>query len=106
MGLDIYIDKCRKPVIKERGRRDYEERVELCYWRKFWDLLDEMEYGLAEYGNDVRLRKEDVEKILQFVTHHRDYFKSFDGVSQVCELLDQWDAMVEDGWVICFNANW
>ena len=34
MGLDMYIDKCRKPKIVN-GKREYEEREEVCYWRKF-----------------------------------------------------------------------
>lgn len=112
MGLDIYIDKCRKPIMKEfNGKmyRDYEERIEVCYWRKFWDLLNEgipFKYGEDEYGQDIRLNKEDVEKILDYVSHHRDYFDSFQTVPDVCELLDNWDELKEDGWVICFNSNW
>lgn len=106
MGLDVYIDKCRKPIIKEDGRRDYAEREEVCYWRKFWEILALMQYGDDEYGEDIRLRKEDVEKILQLVTHHRDYFNSFDSVPQVCELLDDWEELEEEGWVLNFNANW
>lgn len=106
MGLDMYIDKCRKPIIKDNGRRDYEERVEMCYWRKFWDLMAEIDYGNDDYGQDVRLTKDDIERILQFVTHNRDYFGGFENVEQVCELLDQWDELEEEGWVINFNANW
>lgn len=108
MGLDMYIDKCRKPVIKD-GRRDYEEREEVCYWRKFFSLLNEglpFVYGDEEYGKDIRLSKEDVDKILNYVTHNRDYFDGFHSVEQVCELLDQYDELKEDGWVINFNANW
>ena len=106
MGLDIYIDKCRKPIIKENGKRDYEERVEMCYWRKFWEILPIMRYSDADYAKDVRMTKEDAEKILQLVTHHRDYFDGFKSVESVCELLDQWDELEEDGWVFNFNANW
>ena len=106
MGLDIYIDKCRKPVIKEDGRRDYEEREEVCSWRKFWEILSVMRYSDDDYGQDVRMTKEDAEKILQLVTHHRDYWDSFDSVPQVCELLDTWDELIDEGWAICFNANW
>ena len=109
MGLDIYIDKCREPIITADGRRDYAEREEACYWRKFWDLLNEgipFKYGEDEYGQDVRLRKEDVEKILDYVAHNRDYFDGFDTVPQVCELIDNWDKLEKDNWVINFNANW
>ena len=84
MGLDIYIEKCRKPKIVEQDGKKYRE---------------------DEYAEDVRLRREDVEKILDYVAHNRDYFGGFDSVPQVCALLDEWDALMEDGWVICFNAN-
>ena len=76
MGLDMYIDKCRKPKIVN-GKREYEEREEVCYWRKFWDLLREglpFTYGDEEYGEDIRLSKADVEQILNYVTHNKDYF--------------------------------
>lgn len=108
MGLDMYIDKCRKPKIVN-GKREYEEREEVCYWRKFWDLLREglpFEYGDDECGQDIRLSKADVEHILNYVTHNKDYFDSFDSVPQVCELLDQYDDLTEEGYVICFNAGW
>lgn len=109
MGLDIYIDKCRKPkLVEQDGKkyRDYEEREEVCYWRKFWEILHIMNYGDDEYGQDVRMTKEDVERILQLVTHHRDYFDSFNSVPQVCELLDTFDEIEDDGWIVNFNANW
>ena len=109
MGLDIYIDKCRKPTIKEENGkkyRDYEEREEMCYWRKFYGLLDVMKYGDSEYGKDVRLTLDDAERLLEYATHHRDYFDGFDGVPQLCELIYNWDNFVEEGFVINFNANW
>lgn len=109
MGLDMYIDKCRKPKIVD-GRCDYEEREEVCYWRKFWGLLQEglpFKYRNDECGEDVRLSKADVEHILNYITHNKDYFDSFDSVPQVCTLLDDYDYLTkEEGYVICFNANW
>lgn len=105
MGLDVYIDKCRKPKIID-NKRSYEEREEVCYWRKFWGLLDIMQYGNSEYGQDIRLTKDDVEKILNYATHNRDYFDGFESVPQICELLDKWDELQDEGWVFCFNANW
>lgn len=105
MGLDIYIDKCRKPKIVN-NKRDYEERDSVCYWRKFYGLLNFMKYGDSEYGKDIRLTKNDVEDILNYIIHNRDYFGGFESVPQICELLDQWDELQDDGYVICFNANW
>lgn len=109
MGLDIYIDKCRKPIMKEfNGKmyRDYEERKNLCYWRKFYDVLHVMHYSEDEYGQDIQLTKNDVENILNIVSHNRDYFNGFTTVPDVCELLDNWDDLKEDNWIINFNANW
>ena len=103
MGLDIYIDKCRKPKIVN-GEREYEEREEMCYWRKFRGLLDVM--GYTDDDDDVRMTKEDVEKILDYVVHNRDYWGGFKNVAQVCELLDQWDDLEEDGWIVVFYASW
>lgn len=109
MGLDVFIDKCRKPKIREedgKKYRDYEEREEVCYWRKFWGLLEVMRYGDDEYGQDVRMTKDDAEKLLEYIIHHRDYFGGFDGVPQLCELIDDWDYLKEEGFIINFNANW
>ena len=108
MGLDMYIEKCRKPNIVD-GKHKYEERVEMCYWRGGYDLLQyglPFTYGNEECGEDIRLSKKDVEKILDYVTRHRDHFDSFDSVPQVCELLDQYDDLKDNGWVVCFNASW
>lgn len=110
MGLDVYVDRCRKPkmVEMEDGRkyRSYEEREDLLYWRKNWGLLGIMNYGSDEYGQDVILRKKDMEKILDYLTHNRDYFDSFQSVPDVCDVLDRWDELTADNFVLCFNANW
>lgn len=109
MGLDMYIDKCRKPTMKEFNGglyRDYEERVQMCYWRKNWDLFYKFPYRDEEYGKDLQLTKEDLEMVLDHVTHNRDYFGGFKTVESVCELLDQWDELHDDGWIVCYNANW
>lgn len=109
MGLDMYIDKCRKYTAVD-GKRDYIERENICYWRKFWGLLREglpFFYGDEEYAKDVPLSKEDIEQILNYVTHNKDYYDGFGSVEQVCKLLDEYDYLTEEeGWVINFNANW
>ncbi len=105
MGMDMYIDAIKRdPTDKKKIL----ERKELCYWRKFWDLHYSLpfSYGEKEYGGDIPLTKDDVEQILQFVAHNRDYFDSFQTVESVCELLDNYDSLKEDGWQIVYNANW
>ena len=118
MGLDMYIDKCRKPKIVN-GKREYEEREEVCYWRKFWGLLQEglpFKYGNEEYGQDIRLSKDDVEQILNYVTHNKDYFydnigkwlKDKYNLSEAAYMLREFQDYLtkEEGYIICFNANW
>lgn len=109
MGLDMYIDKCRKPCIID-GKREYEEREEVCHWEGFLTLLREglpFKYGNEKYGQDIQLSKDNVEQILNYVTHNRDYFGGFSSVEQVCKLLDEYDYLTKkEDYVICFNANW
>lgn len=105
MGMDMYIDKIKRDP---NDKKNILERQELCYWRKFWDLHYALpfDYGSEEYGQDVPLTKNDVEQILQFVTHNRDYFDGFQTVESVCELLDDYDQIKKDGWQVVYNANW
>ena len=100
----MYIDIIwRNPSNKE----EILERKEMCYWRKFWDLHYELGlYGPDDYGNDVPMTKEDVEKALQFASHNRDYFGEFNTVPKLCELLYDYDTYKLLGWEIVYNANW
>ena len=53
------------------------------------------------------MSKADLEQILNYVTHNKDYFDGFSSVEQVCELLYNYDYLTkEEGYIICFNANW
>ena len=103
MGLDMYIDRIKRD---SNDKLKVLERDEVCYWRKNWNLLDELGYGDSEYGKDRKLTKEDIEEILTFVAHNRDYFDGFSTVESVCEVLDKYDEWKEEGWDIVFNANW
>ena len=105
MGMDMYIDRVKR---NPNNKLEVIKREEICYWRKFWDLhcVLPFKYGDEEYGKDVPLTKDDVELILKFVAHNRDYFDSFKSVESVCELLDQYDSFKADGWDIVYNANW
>lgn len=103
MGLDMYIDRIKRdPADKLKVI----ERDEVCYWRKNWNLLNKLKYDDDEYGKDRKLTKQDVEEILNFVAHNRDYFDGFSTVESVCEVLDKYDEWKEDGYDIVFNANW
>lgn len=105
MGMDMYIDRIKRDPT---NKQEIIQRIEMCYWRKNWDLHYALpfKYGQEEYGKDVPLTKDDIEQILQFVVHNRDYFGGFQTVESVCEVLDQYDQLKDDGWDIVYNANW
>lgn len=104
MGMDMYIEKIRR---NPNNKQEVLERTELCYWRKFWGLHYELGlYSGNDYNIDVPMTKEDVEHCLYFVTRNRDYFGTFHTVERVCELLDQYDLLKQEGYEIVYNANW
>lgn len=103
MGMDAYIYKIKKDP---NNKSNILEREELCYWRKFYDLNKMLQYDDSMYAKDLRLTKEDVEKILQFVAHNRDYFYGFSTVESVCEVLDKYDELTNEGYTIVFNSDW
>lgn len=105
MGMDMYIDVIKRDP---NDKQNILERKELCYWRKFYALHSAILCGYTEdySGKDIVLTKDDVEEILQFVTHNRDYFDGFTTVADVCELLDTYEELKQDGWQIVYNADW
>lgn len=105
MGLDMYIDARRNVKTPQ------EERKEVAYWRKFWDLQNHIvEITGAKVDNgevpDTKLTKEDLEDIIHFCCYNRDYFDGFTSVPKLCELWQQWDDMTADGWTFWYNGNW
>lgn len=105
MGLDMYIEKIKRDP---NDKHNIITRKELCYWRKNWNLMYNLpfKYGDEEYAKDVLLTKDDVEKILDYVIHHRDYFNGFQEVANVCDVLDIYDELKDDGYEVVFNADW
>ena len=100
----MYIDRIRR---NPNDKKDILERKELCYWRKFWGLHNELGlYGPEDYGNDVPMTKADVERAIDFATRNEDYWGDFNSVPQLCEVLRDYDVYKLDGWDIVYNANW
>lgn len=100
----MYIEKIRR---NPNDKQDIVERVELCYWRKFWDLHYALGlYGDDDYGIDVPMTKDDVERALNFAIHNEDYFGGFETVPRLCELLSDYDELKRHGWDIVYNADW
>lgn len=102
--MDMYVEKIRR---NPNNKLEIVERIELCYWRKFWDLHYELGlYGEGDYDNDIPMTKEDVSRALDFATRNEDYFGGFNTVPTLCELLRDYDDYKKDGWEIVYNANW
>ena len=103
MGMDMYIERKKKKLAEEDCKRE-----ELIYWRKFWGLHKNLpfEYGEEEYGKDIHLTKDDLESMLNYCTHNRNYFDNFSGVEKLCEIIDEYQELTEDGYEIVYNANW
>lgn len=94
MRLDVYIYKRRN-----------DEEIDVCYWRKNWLLMSVLPFEY-DCGQEHFLTKDDVEKILAYVSHNPNPFGDFSGVEQVCELLYNYDRDIADGWEIIFHADW
>ena len=105
MGLDMYIDARRNIGTPQ------EERKEMAYWRKFWDLqsfiieLTDTRTDTCQVL-DTKLTKNDLEDIIRFCCYNRDYFDGFTSVPKLCELWQLWDDMVDDGRTFWYNGNW
>ena len=101
--MDQYIDVIKRDP---NNKQNILERKVMVYWRKFYELNSGLRYHNDMYAKDLPLTKQELENILQFISHNRDYFNGFNTVPAVCELLDQYDELKEDGWDIVYNANW
>ena len=118
MGMDAYIfaahSKKELTNFNEYLTRvdempdDAEFRLgEHWYARKFWDLHNNMSF-LRDYecGDFVLLSKDNLEEMITFVTHHRDYWDKFDSVIKLCEILDKYDEYDKHGIHFFYEADW
>lgn len=89
-----------------------EESVEVYYARKFWKLLNAP--FVAEYNDSkedccvcARIQsKEDIEQLIDIAVHNRDYWGTFDSIPKLCELLEEFEDMREEGWSYYLLADW
>lgn len=80
---------------------------EKWYARKFWDLHNSMSF-LQDYecGDYIELSKKNLDEMLQYATHHRDYFDGFESVIDLCELLDRYDEFQAAGLHLFYECDW
>ena len=122
MGMDAYLymahnrkefneenwySKC-KTVESEDAWDNYEfdSIAEVWYARKFWDLHQAVFGNDYECGEYVVIDKPTLEKMIEFATHHTDYFGGFQTVEKLCFVLHYYDEMEKHGMVLVYEADW
>lgn len=108
MGMDAAIYKAKnKKIFKEDCW--YDKVEEVWYARKFWDLIYKVPFikNIEEdCGEFIRLRKNDIEKMIEIATHTPDYMGGFNTVPQLCEILHHFDEDEENGWHYYFEFDY
>lgn len=107
MGLDARIFKVKSIKQLTSESVDWSQIDEVWYARKFWGLQEHMSF-LQQYecGDYIPLTLENVEEMLTYATHHRDFFDGFHTVPQLCEVIDQWEDAEEEGYKFVYEADW
>lgn len=122
MGLDIYIYRCKKDVnklTKEEWNEYYRADTDMydCetmpiiseafYARKFGELQDVIRKNYKDYelGQYLRLRRKDIEDMIQVAIITRNYFDNFESVPPLCEILDKFDEDEKMGWHYWYQCD-
>ena len=93
--------KFDKPVIVFCQRKNWDLH------RKIWDKhRKELDEGQNDNGTYIQLDRDDLELILNFMTHNRDYFDGFRAVPSLCELLQRYDEIRENGFQLFYEGDY
>ena len=111
MGMDAYIFRARsKKVFKSDDWYNSKDVTEVWYARKFWDLVNHMSCLKDEDDNGcsqfIKLKKSDIEEMIEIATHNKDYWGGFDSVPQLCQILYDFDTDEENGWHYYFEYDY
>lgn len=112
MGLDCYVfrAKTKKAFEAERWYDDENTSVtEVWYSRKFWDMLHNMSFIKSieeDCGEYIQLTQDNIEEMLQFAAHNRDYFGGFETVPRLCEIYNNFEYDAEEGWHYYFYYSY
>lgn len=103
MGMDLYIMKYKNL------KTPNEISEELLYARKFWNLLDaNFVHG---YQDDCIVKapingREDMDELISIAVREPDYFGGYSTVAKLCEIRDEIDFDIENGWSYYLLADW
>ena len=122
MGMDAYIYRVhnRKEIedpnfyskcitVEDKAGWDEDDMTkpaELWYARKFWGLHETIFGDDYECGEYIEIDKDTIEKMLDFATHNPDYFGGFVGVESLCWILQYYDKMKSNGFILVYEADW
>ena len=110
MGLDCYIFRTKtKKVFDDEHWYESETVKEVWYARKFWDLIHNMSFIKnveEDCGEFIQLTMDNIEEMLQFAAHNRDYFDGFETVPSLCEIIANFEQDYEDGWHYYFYYSY
>ena len=103
MGMDLYI-------MRYKNRKTPNEiSEELYYARKFWNLLDAR--FVQGYQDDCVVHapirsREDMNELIEIATKEPDYWGEYKTVPILCEIRDEIEAGIEEGWSYYLEADW
>lgn len=80
---------------------------EKWYGRKFWNMHRNMSF-LQNYkcGEYIELSKDNIEEMLQYLTHHLDYWDGFETVPALCKILYSYDNVINQGYKYFYECDW
>lgn len=104
--MELRIERCK-------GKEHFEE---FCS-RKFWELLDApfIKNRIARENREhfhnrlcfVITSKEEIEELISIATHYRNYWGTYDDVSKLCEVRDDYDEMTQnEHWAYIIEIIW
>ena len=101
--MDLYL-------MRYKNRRTPNEiSEELYYARKFWNLLDAS--FIRGYQDDCIVTapirgSEDMNELIQIAVREPDYFGGYSTVEKLCEIRDEIDSEIKNGWSYYLEADW
>lgn len=103
--MDLYITR------KKNIGTVNEQQEERYYARKFWELLDCS--FVREYSSNTDCYVcapihsiDEVNELIDMAVHNRDYFGTYKSIPELCEIRDELEEAMEEGWTYYLEADW
>lgn len=121
MGLDMHLVMARnRKMLEEKEfwsncidvtnieEFEYDKSAIVCYWRKFWDLHNFISNrkGCLDNGEWCEITRKDLEDMIEYATHNKDYWDGFRSVPALCEVLYNYDKLRENGFNLFYEGDY